>query len=132
MNSVVILLHRPFIAHWELHQLSTGQAPFDTLDPAKLCIGAAKSICIILEIHSEYLSLLPADLIFIIFTVAGILFHECQKLTPDNAELPQVHQYLRNCIKWLQIFGAHWKNAGARQELFNSSRYYEQVKTVAC
>jgi hypothetical protein len=126
MQSIIILLHRPFIAHWEQQKGSSGLAPFKTPDPAEVCIQAAKSICLILETHSEYISLLPSDLIFIVFTVAGIIRHECQKKTPGHAELSQFHKQLRNCMQWLQVFGKNWKNADARQNLLNMSESPKQ------
>jgi hypothetical protein len=119
---MIILLHRPFVSHWQQHKDATGHPPFNTLDPSDVCIQAAKKICLILEMHSEYLPRLPSDLIFIIFTVAGILFRHCQKLTHSDGELREVQQYLRHCMHWLRIFSKNWKNADARRDILNESR----------
>jgi len=122
LNYIVILLHRPFIAHWQQHKQTTGHAPFNTSDPAELCIQAAKKICLILEMHSAHLPRLPSDLIFIIFTVAGVLLRHSQQLLHADPELAQIHQYTKRCISWLRIFAKNWKNADARQDILNESR----------
>lgn len=121
IKSMKMLLHRPFIAHWQQHKDATGLPPFSTVDPDVVCIQAAKMICLILEKHSEYLPRLPSDLIFIIFTVAGILFRHCQRLSHGDNEVREIQDNLRHCMHWLRIFSKNWKNADARRDILNES-----------
>lgn len=101
---------------------SMARPPFNTADPADLCVQAAKDICVILEIYSDYIQRLPCDLIFCIFTAAGTLLHHLrQSHIIDSAE---TRRHLRLCIYWLSVFGKNWKNAGERQKLLNECTHH--------
>ncbi|KAI9732920.1 MAG: hypothetical protein M1818_007353 [Claussenomyces sp. TS43310] len=116
IRSTAILIHRPFVTHWQQHMASTALPPFNTADPSEMCFQAAKDICRILEIYSDYLQRLPCDLIFCIFTAAGTLLHHLRQSDVDSNG---TRRYLRLCIYWLSVFGKNWKNAGERQKLLN-------------
>lgn len=118
----MILLHRPFIEHWEQHKAATGREPFRTIDPSDVCFQASQEICLLLESYSEYLPRLPSDLIFIIFMVTETLFRRAQHSPSSEAELPSIRRHLKQCLKWLVVFGSNWKNASARKKLLDESR----------
>lgn len=123
IKSAMILLHRPFIEHWEQHKAATGHGPFNTIDPSDVCFRSSQEICLLLETYSDYLPRLPSDLIFIIFMVTETLFRRAQQSLSSEIELPSIQRRLKQCLKWLGVFGTNWKNASARQQLLDESRF---------
>lgn len=116
IQCATILLHRPFIAHWQQYTEQTGYPPFNTPDPSRIIYDCAKEICTILEAYNSYLVQMPCDLIFPIFTAASTLLHESRQSPTESAESKR---QLRQCLYWLSIFAKNWKSAGERQKLFN-------------
>jgi len=82
MWSTTILLHRPFIEHWQKAGVAPAAPPPKhwKADPYEVCLFSADQICSTLEKYSGYLGGLPCDLVFPIFVAANILLRAGEKL----------------------------------------------------
>lgn len=112
-----ILLHRPFIAHWQLsHEASNQQQ--STIDPFEICVYAANNICSVLNKYSNLLQDLPCDLVFCIFMAAMIHLRRYRQAGPDASH---AQHCLQQCTQWLTMLGKQWKSAEVRHQLLQES-----------
>ncbi|KAN0091798.1 Fungal specific transcription factor domain containing protein [Hyaloscypha variabilis] len=116
MLSTTILLHRPFIEHW--NQGSAFENSPAAADPLEVCITSANQICMILEKYSSFLRVLPCDLVFPIFIAANILLRRW-RLEGSGSSL--IRPRLEQCIQWLNALGKSWKSAEGRQQILMDS-----------
>jgi hypothetical protein len=112
MLSTTILLHRPFIEHW--NQGSVFESSPAAVDPLEVCITSANQICVILEKYSSFLRVLPCDLVFPIFIAANILLRRWRLGGSDSS---LIRPRLEQCIQWLNALGKSWKSAEGRQQI---------------
>lgn len=113
-----ILLHRPFIAHWQSYHDASAQQQ-STTDPFMICIFAANNICSVLEKYSDVLLELPCDLIFCIFMAATI---QLRRYRQGGHDAGHAQQRLQLCVQWLTILGKSWKSADTRRQLLKERK----------
>jgi hypothetical protein len=111
MYCSTILLHRPF-ASQQVRQ--SEKKSKNLLHPLDICFVASNNICDILEGYADNLPKLSCDMIFPIFTTGSTLSHYSKLIDRED---PLTQRRIDMCIRWLQILGKSWKNAGPRQQL---------------
>jgi hypothetical protein len=116
MWSTTILLHRPFIEHWQHNGRNAGSPTSQSLqaDPYEVCLFSADQICSTLEKYSGYSGGLPCDLVFPIFVAANILLRRWREAASQRIVL---RPRLELCIQWLNALGKSWKSAEARGQI---------------
>ena len=105
-----ILLHRPFASQQDKKTDKPQKSP----SPLKICFVAANDICDILEGYADNLPKLSCDMIFPIYISASTLSHYSKQIGRED---PLTQRRVDMCVKWLQILGKSWKNAGTRQQM---------------
>lgn len=112
-----ILLHRPFIEHWQQDR-GSDELSLVHEDPYRICCVAADHICSILEKHSDLIKCMPCDLVFPIF-VAGNIF--LRRWRQSGRQDIGIQQSLELCVRWLNALGKSWKCAKARRQVLAES-----------
>ncbi len=112
--STTILIHRPFIEHWQRSQAINSSSKNA---PDSICRVAAENICSIMEVYSNLLERLPCDLVFPIFVAANTFLHFWNDSGDQGTHS---RQRLNQCSRWLVELGKSWKNAEARNQVLSN------------
>jgi len=112
-----ILLHRPFIEHW---QQDRGSDELSTLqeDPYRICRVAADQICLVMEKQSDLVRCLLCDLVFPIFVAGNMLLRGWRQSGRQDIG---IQRNLELCVRWLNALGQNWKSAKARRQVLAES-----------
>ncbi|XMA07331.1 hypothetical protein WAI453_000122 [Rhynchosporium graminicola] len=112
-----ILLHRPFIEHWQQDR-GSDELSLVHEDPYRICCVAADHICSTLQKHSELIKSLPCDLVFPIFVAGNVLLRRWRQSRRQDIS---IQQSLEMCVRWLNALGKSWKSAKARRQVLAES-----------